>query len=68
MYTDLIELYGSPLTLTDREKALLAKAYSNRGNARFNLNRLNEVRVYVPCLLRGGSSPRLNDVFVSGVG
>lgn len=43
VYSDLIELYGSPLLLSDREKSLLAKAYSNRGNARFNLNRLNEV-------------------------
>lgn len=32
VYTDLIQLFGSPLMLSDREKGLLAKAYSNRGN------------------------------------
>ena len=45
MYTDLIVLFGSPLALGEREKGLLAKAHSNRGNARFNLNRLNEAVV-----------------------
>jgi hypothetical protein len=45
VYTELIELFGSPLTLSDREKGLLAKAYSNRGNTRFQLNRLNEAVV-----------------------
>lgn len=33
VYTELIAAFGTPLMLSDREKGLLAKAYSNRGNA-----------------------------------
>lgn len=32
VYSDLIDAFGTPLMLSDREKGLLAKAYSNRGN------------------------------------
>lgn len=32
VYSDLVDAFGTPLMLSDREKGLLAKAYSNRGN------------------------------------
>lgn len=45
VYSELITLFGNPYHLTEREKSLVAKAYSNRGNVRFNLDRVADALV-----------------------
>lgn len=49
VYSEIISRAGDPLRLSEREKQMLARAYSNRGNCRASLDRPEQALVDYRC-------------------